>query len=301
MPTRFENLPLGKAIAIGDVTLPLGRTAGPYIDASVDCIRGGYEVKVLVPAGSDMAVSRRSVEHGGVMPVRGMQKLTGSTAMRIIDYEAPIKGEVEYILYEKTRSTRGVHDDWVELASITPPRFEDVCGKEQILRLVFNPWEMTGDFCLGEINEVDYETRSGIYPVIGRRDPVVVVDQQETARGVLRFISKDRQQLHTLRRLLTETAQPMLLQLDPDYELGKHGVLWFQPLTVREMWLLPDARRPEHLYEVDFVEISPPAATAVFEKHGIPFGLTNGRHWRGEDYPHGGWIQYPVAGTVNID
>ena len=155
----------------------------------------------------------------------------------------------------------------------------------------FNPGVMTSAFCLGPIGEIGYSPRSGVFPVIGRSDPVVVNDQQETSRGTLRLIGQTTQEVEGLRTLLTKNAQPTLLTVPEHYMFGKAGQLYFQPLAVKEQWINPDNRIPQHALTVDYVEISPPALTSALTKEGNLFG-------------HGGWIIWatdPPDGTVHCD
>ncbi len=272
------------------------------IEVTPDCALGGYMIHVSVPSTSHGAsVARHHLDTGGLTPVRGLQKLPGNTEMQIIDYEAPLSSSIYYILYEDgpgyDMADPNTWGDRVKLGdtlnTLAPDKpFDQVCGTQFYLRWLFDPEVMSNSFCLGPIEEVDYAPRAGVFTIIGRRDPIVVVDSQETARGTIRFISRTRGELGALRALLAVKAQSSLLQLPAEYGLGNDGLLYFQPLQVRERWLHPDGRKPFHAFDIDFVQISPPAMTESLRKAGIPFGLElNGVSQR-ETYVHGGWIVY---------
>lgn len=216
-----------------------------------DCEYGGYLIRGMVPnTPGDYFFARH--QRSGVVAVRGpLGNLTPGAVYSIIDFEAPLSGVDKYVLMHRTNS-----QDYIEAP--VPPF---TCENKHYLRSVFDPWRVSADFCLGEINEVDYKPRVGVHTVLGRRDPVVIVDAQETTRGTLRFISQNRGQLDMLKRLLAYEIEPLLLTIDPDYDLGSSGVLYFMPLEVRDRWVLSDARIPKHVLEVSFVEVSRPPLT----------------------------------------
>ena len=141
-------------------------------------------------------------------------------------------------------------------------------------------------FCLGVFESMEYTVRAGVFNVIGRRDPVIMTDTTEMGRGTLRFISHNRDELYDLRRLLVTMPNPLLLQVEHKYELGRDGVLYFMPLSVAERWL-PDARIPQHVFEAEFIEVSPPPLSDVLTKSGIPFDVA----LLDPTFPHGGMKQ----------
>jgi hypothetical protein len=257
-----------------------------------DCNLGGYVVSVLIQgeAIEDMSVVRHDYTTGGLTPVRGLIGLPPNTALEIVDYEAPLDHEIGYFLYAGT----GIPIDPPPIQEEIFPSawFRDVCDPEQMyLRWLFQPGMMTSEFCLGPIGELGYQPRSGVFPVIGRSDPVVVSDQQETSRGTLRLIGRTTQEVEGLRKLLTKNAQPTLLTLPENYMVGRYGQLYFQPLAVKEQWLNPDNRIPQHALTIDYVEIAPPALTSQLLKEGTLFGS-------------GGWIVWstdPPDGTSHGD
>jgi hypothetical protein len=264
----------------------------PYIDWVIpDCALGGYVISVF--SGEEppqqLTVMRHDLTTGGLTPVRGLANLAQNISVEVVDYEAPLYHDIVYWLYAGDEPTPPAPIGEVE---VPLAQFGDACGTDQMyLRWLFDPKVMTSAFCLGPIGELGYQPRAGVFVVIGRSDPVVVVDQQETARGTLRLIGRTTEEVEGLRSLLTRSAQPTLLTFADSYMLGKSGQLYFQPLAVKEQWLNPDNRIPQHAFTIDYVEIAPPALTQALLRTGAPFG-------------NNGWITWstdPPDGTPHGD
>jgi hypothetical protein len=150
--------------------------------------------------------------------------------------------------------------------------------KVQYLRDLHSPF-VVSDFCLGALDSFQYDIRSGVFSVLGRPAPVVVVDSRSTASGQLIFINQGsgaegRSALLALQDLF-RSGHPMLLQVLSDYEVG-HGELYFQPTSINDRWIGPDARRPEHALEVNFIEIDPPKGQVILYQIGIPLSAEPG-------------------------
>jgi len=262
---------------------------GEVSPADIDLIEDYLFTKWFTPLTPaeipEMTVMRHDLITGGLEPVRGLTNLEPNTNYRIVDYEAPSNHEVAYWLYE------GGPTSEVPIGGGTLPTayLQDACTEQMYLRWLLNPSVIASNFCLGPIGELSYAPRSGVFPVIGRADPVVVNDRQETARGTLRFIGQTTAEVNQLRKMLTKDAQPTLLTIHESYMLGREGQLYFQPLAVKEEWLNPDNRIPMHALTVDYVEIAPPAGTAPLEPPptGIQFGA-------------GGWIVWDTDPPTGI-
>ena len=277
-----------------DVVVPEGETTGvspggAQIAITLDCVMAGFHISLITPnysSGSYSTMRRIDLDSPTRkrVEVRGIVKIPRNTIVDIVDYEIPVGCLQEYIF--QTWNSSGTLID--ELRLQPPQTLAENCGMTQILRDLMRPQDTIDvSFCLGTITEMDYAIRSGVFNVIGRRDPVVVNDSQEFARGTLSFMSRNRQELYDLRELLTTLANPLLFQLRHVYELGRDGVLYMMPLGVRERWL-PDGRIPQHVFDVEFVQVSPPPTAVVLTKEGIPFNSAVGSD---PDWPTGGLLQ----------
>lgn len=243
-----------------------------------DCFLGGYTIAVETGDQADMSVVRHDVVTGGLTPVRGLEGLTAGQSVVVVDYEAPFDHEVGYFLYAGAAPPLPAEPIGEEI--FPSSLFRATCGVETMyLRWLFDPLNQTQSFCLSPIGEVSYAPRVGVFPVIDRSDPVVVSDLQETARGTLRFVGRTNAEVVALRQILTKHTQPSLLSLPEHYMLGTNGQLYFQPLAVREEWINPDNRIPQHALTVDYVEISPPAFTSALIRTGLEFGDTGWIVW----------------------
>ena len=199
-------------------------------------------------------------------PVRGLINVVG-TIGSVIDFEIPIDKPIKYYLLEGD-TTPVTFATRLYQSSVTVAPLVTACSARQYLRDLFSPTiDFTADFCLGAIEAQTFEVRAGVFPVIGRRAPVVVVDRASTAKGTLRFISRSAAELEHLRSSF-RSPDPMLLQTI-DYDLGGagslYGQLYFQPLNINERWMV-DGRLKTHVFEVEYVEIDPPPLTAQYQR-----------------------------------
>lgn len=197
----------------------------------------------------------------------------------IIDYEISIEEDYSYWVHDSTAATTTGRENRITVAPLL-----DTCRSRiphpHYLRCLMTPYEhVISDFCLGKLDQLDYDIRSGVFSVLGKPAPVVVVDTRSTATGRLIFMSSGtdseaRNALHRLRELV-RMGHPMMLQTERDYELAD-GQLYFQPQKVSDRWIGDDARRPEHAFEVDFIEIDPPIGRVVLKNLGIPLSTPAG-------------------------
>ena len=244
---------------------------GAEMTIEMDCLRGGFHISLVVPANNPAwraEVTRIDLDDpsNGQIKVRGLTDIPPSTINNLVDYEIPVGCKQEYIYSVWDGTTLAD-----ELRLYPPESLRETCGVNYVLRDLMNPQEsISVNFCFGTIDTMSYAIRAGIFNVIGRRDPVVVTDSQEMARGTLRFLSHNRDELYDLRRLLTELGNPLLFQLAHKYELGRKGVMYMMPLATTERWL-PDGRIPQHVFEVEIVEVSAPPTSHILTKSGIPF------------------------------
>ena len=232
-----------------------------------DCDYGGYEIVVAfsasVPVSSTWTLYRE--DDTGRTVVRGAQNISvaSTTVNSVIDYEAPIDSSVEYTVVVSSYGEEAV--------TVAP--LMNTCPTGQYLRDMLDPdVAFTSNFCLGQIDSLESTVRAGVYSVLGRSAPIVVVDARETDTGTLRFIAQTQASLDELRSIFAR-GTPMLLQIEQEYNLGKNGVLYFQPTKFNDKWLGQDARLPYHLIEVSFTVVDAPSYATVFYKLGIPFDV----------------------------
>ena len=218
----------------------------------------------------------------------GLQDIPPNTIKNVVDYEIPVGCLHRYIF------GAWLDGELIDAVTVEPPEtLRDDCGQVRILRDLLNPQETIDiSFCFGVFEEMAYAVRAGVFNVIGRRYPSLLPTAWKWGRGTLRFISHNRDELYDLRRLLTEAASPLLFQLEHMYELGRSGVFYIMPMSVTERWL-PYARLPQHVFEAEIVEISPPPLSEVITKSGIPFDVVIGD----ATFPNGGLKQRYTAYT----
>ena len=231
-------------------------TVTPY------CDYGGNSLDIA-PTLSSFSVYRQIHGEASVTPIRGLIDITGSVLTSIIDIEVPLDRPVRYYLLQRNATpvnfqtaTSTVFVDSVPLQS--------ACGFEAVLRDLFSPViEMTTGFCLGQIIQSQYAIRAGVFPILGRRSPVVAIDEANSMGGTMRLIARTEDELIDLREKFAD-PDPMLLQT-VGYDFGPNGVLFFQPLNVTERWM-PNATMPQHVFEIEYVEILSPPLSVVFSR-----------------------------------
>jgi len=276
----------GDSAPTNEVTATTETPTTGILSVDANCYFGGYVIRVSVLAGSNpVTVYRSDVVTSSYEPVRGLTNIAESTERQVVDYEAPLDHPLVYSMVDD------VTGETIDVLPTLPP-FRTQCGSDATyVRWLLNPGNLTSTFCIaGPLQERSFDPRVGVFTVIGRSDPVVVMDEQSSARGTLRLIGRTTEEVEGLQRIFTKKAQPTLLSLPTDYMIGKEGQLYFQPLEVREGWLNPDGRIPWHYFSIDYVEIAPPAFTQPLERPGIPCGLAEGGESGDTTYPEGGWI-----------
>lgn len=239
-----------------------------YLDIEPDCQVGGHSI--VVAFSGDVSTSLtwtlyRQDDFGREI-VRGARNISvdDTSIGSVIDYEAPVDQAVTYSVV----LSGGNGEE-----SLTVPALSSVCAQNQYLRDLLDPEvHYITDFCLGRIEQTESTVRSGVFPTLGRAAPIVVVDTRETETGTLRFVASTQSQLDGLKRIFSR-GTPMLMQIDSDYNLGRNGVLYFQPNKYVDKWLTPNGKLPYHTIEVSYTTIDAPSYAAVFVRTGIPFDL----------------------------
>ena len=237
------------------------------LEVTADCEYGGYSITVAfsvdVPGTSTWSLYRE--DDTGPSVVRGAKDIPVSETViqTFIDYEGPISETVKYTV---------IVSDYGQETVFVPPLMT-LCGVGQYLRDLLDPdVHFTSGFCLGQIEQFESNVRSGIFPVLGRPAPIAVVDTRETETGTLKFVSRTQDELTELKRIFSR-GTPMLLQVESEYNIGRSGVLYFQPQKFIDRWLMPNAKDPRHVIEVSFTVIDAPSYTNVSRRRGIPYDI----------------------------
>jgi hypothetical protein len=208
----------------------------------------------------------------GSTPVRGLDHVTVTSAnYGVIDTEMPLDTEFFYELR------------WTDAAGTFIQRVPDsgagfllsaIHDETFILRDLFSASQTPlTEWILGVVPSEDINVRGGIFPIIGRPDPVVVVDVKESTSSVLNVITLTRNATNDMRNLLN-TADPLLVQIPAEYGIGDtsdEGVLYLQPTKTTVRRPLTDARRPERVFEISYTQVSPPPASVVFGVTGTSY------------------------------
>lgn len=238
-----------------------------YMTVEPNCEVGGHAIAIgfsgNVPTSSTWTLYRESSDGRDV--VRGARRVSvGNTSISsFIDYEAPINAPVTY--------TVEVTNFGEETISVDP--LTATCPITQYLRDMLDPdVYYISDFCLGTIESTESSVRSGVFSALGRSAPIVVVDSRSTETGTLRFVAKTQDQYKNLKRIFNR-GTPLLIQIEQEYNLGKNGVLYFQPDKFTDTWLSPNAKLPYHTIEVSYTTIDAPSYATIFVKTGIPYDV----------------------------
>jgi len=198
----------------------------------------------------------------------------------IVDYEINIEDGYIYWIHDDAKAIVTGRENAVRVDPLLDTCQSQLSNPHYLRDLQDPANNVTSEFCLGTLDQLDYEIRSGVFSVLGRPAPVVVVDSRSTAKGRLTFLSSGdvaeevRTSLHELQSLF-RLGHPMMLQTVKSYELGG-GQLYFQPTNVSDRWIGSDARRAEHALEVDFIEIDPPRGRVILRNIGIPLSAEPG-------------------------
>lgn len=194
----------------------------------------------------------------------------------VVDVEMPIDVEV---WYEMTWTSDTASGD--NTSVVSPPAsgagfvVSDTTGQSFIVRDLFKQTaSFATDWTLGPLNDEEVNVRGGVFNVIGREDPVVVVDVRESIRGTMRLITTTRTASEQMREIVT-SGSPLLLQIPDEYMVGDNGVLFFQPTKTSVKRPLSDGVLPQRIFDIDYVQISRPPAAVTFPVPGTTYDTVN--------------------------
>jgi hypothetical protein len=234
----------------------------PELKVSPACDFAGNSLDVA-PTAAAFTIYRQVVGDDVISPIRGLVDITDSVLTTIIDIEVPLDKPVRYYMLQNATTPVNFTTATSRFYVDSEP-LQNTCGFSQVLRDLYSPTiDFTTQFCLGTIDQTQFGVRAGVFPVLGRRSPVVAIDDSDTMGGTIIFIAQNELELEALRKMFAD-PDPMLLQT-VGYNFGANGVLFFQPLTITEKWL-PDGRIPQHVFEVEYVEVMSPPLSVVFSR-----------------------------------
>jgi hypothetical protein len=133
-----------------------------------------------------------------------------------------------------------------------------------VLRNLFLPTdEAIKDVEVGTIQDTTINIRSSEFSVLGRPDPVVIVDTVDSERSTLWIETKSQAEREEIKRL-TRTGSPMMLQSLRVYDIGSSGVLYFQPKKIFIKRLTTFGEEQYRRFEIEYVQVSRPLTAVLF-------------------------------------
>lgn len=206
------------------------------------------------PAWTSIEV-QRSADGGTTWTfVRGASSQAFANPLTIYDYEAPNGVAVQY----RARAIYGVPGlvitgAWVSSSTVTWTN-----TKADWLRSLSIP---TNSIAI-RFNQLPTQTRDrpqGVFPVIGRSDPVVVSDVLRLGSGSFTLVTFTDAEARALVTLL-ETVGPMLLQLRPS---DRWGSRYITVGNVTERRVINLTGGPDRYWDISYTEVAAPADSAV--------------------------------------
>lgn len=133
-----------------------------------------------------------------------------------------------------------------------------------VLRNLFLPAStLVKDVEIGTLQDVSINIRASQFSILGRPDPVVIVDTVDSEKSTLVVETTTADDAESLR-LLTRSGSPLVLQSLHSYGIGTEGVLYLQPLTIDIKRVTRFGQQAYRRFEIQYVQVSPPIAATVF-------------------------------------
>lgn len=238
------------------------------LNVAGNCDLAGFNlVAIFEPLHPTGTATVYRIVDGVTTTVRGLTDLDVAVvgnSVAVVDTEAPLDTPITYQLIHRWGSGGS---DWA--SAVTDEVTLDCPGVgDFVLRNLFYMENfLMLDVCVGTLPDGEIVIGSNEFKVLGRRDPVIIVDTLESEKGELIFLADNQPDVDQLRFMLS-TGDPLLLQAKDAYDVGDNGVLYFMPKRVRPVRLNPDGRSPLRRFEVDYTRISPPPNAIVFTVPG---------------------------------
>lgn len=235
------------------------------IDLAVNSTVYGVDILILVD-NVDGFVTLSRVTPAGTKIVRGMESAAVITSqIAITDTEGPLGVDTYYVVDHLRANGARIITTSSTLSAGWAGAFPPFVLRD----LYQGATGIVTDFQYGPIadNEINY--RGGKFTVIGRPDPIIVIDVRASQEAQMVFITMNETATMAVRAL-AKAAHPLLLQSPQAYLLGEEGVIYFFPSKTSEQHILPDGRYAHRRFVVDYTEIAQPSSAVVF----VPEGLT---------------------------
>lgn len=258
-PTTSDTFTFGEAFGIGstgvvdeDITV---RESFLITSLEWDEVRGRNRIEAFtfVPTVQRARVSRRPAGGGRWVTVRGGEVPVsgGFMARRVDDYEFPSGVDLEYRI-EGLASAAGQADVVVQTATVTRRSVAD----RPWLKFITAP-SLNRQLTVVDWSEIERPSRSSVYQVIGRSDPVVVSDVHGAQRTTLTLATHDVDETDALDAALRE-GLPCYLQVPQSWPLPSMYV------TVGDYRRdKPTHRSRRALWTVPVTEIAAPPASVT--------------------------------------
>lgn len=224
----------------------------------------GFNVVVVFdsshPTGTGTVIRVTNTDY---VVVRGLSNISyadyGPT-YSIVDTEVGLDVTVEYIFVHTWGS--GATDYSADVSAgnvLSAPSAGDF-----VLRNLFLPAStLVKDIEIGTLQDVSINIRATQFSVLGRADPVVIVDTVDSEKSTLVVETTSADEAESLR-LLTRSGSPLVLQSLHSYGVGTEGVLYLQPLTIDIKRVTRFGQQAYRRFEIQYVQVSPPIAATVF-------------------------------------
>lgn len=205
--------------------------------------------KILVNAIGALVSVVRVHPSGRIIPVRGMtlQPLSGGTFIGW-DFETPIKQPVSYIAYAYDANDLDTPLDRTTPVSVTW-NTEQTWIKDPLEPGRNMPIEVE------RMPEYTYDSRSGVFEVVNRPDPVVVTEVRSSAKGDLVLHTNDQAERDRFH-LLTSPGHVLLLQ---DSQRSGVGNMYLAVLGLKEQRIADHRDETARRWVLSYVETRAPA------------------------------------------
>lgn len=195
--------------------------------------------------------------------VRGLDNISYASygpSHSVVDTEVGLDSKVTYVFVHTWGSGA---TDYSAATSVDNVLSAPSAG-DFVLRNLFLPAStLVKDVEVGTLQDVSINIRATQFSILGRSDPVVIVDTVDSEKSVLVIETSTADDAESLR-LLTRSGSPLVLQSLHSYGIGIEGLLYLQPLTIDVKRVTRFGKQAYRRFEIQYVQVSPPIAATVF-------------------------------------
>lgn len=204
------------------------------------------------------------VSSSTITPVRGFIDVPYTSSYDIVDTEIGLDATFDY-LFAHFWGSGASQISYATALGVSLASYITI--GDFVLRNQFLPLaaaSVVKNVQIGTIQDVSVNIRSTEFSVLGRSDPVVVVDTVDSTRSRLLIETETVAEREAVKTLL-RYGDPLLLQSRSSYDMGTNGVLYFQPKKYDIKRLTTFGERPERRFEIEYVETRLPSSAIVFD------------------------------------